>query len=182
MNIKYLALFFAMIFFGAEAMMGIGSLSHFQVFNFWLAALFVLFGIYLSDIIFYFLGRHFGEKFTRRFGKFIFLSPERFDKLRDIFLQKGGIIIFLSKFIYCAGHLTSAMAGATGMRFKRFFFHQVYTSALSTLLFVSLGYFFSSLIDSITKDIKIISLLIIIFLALFIFGEKLLAKFFRNKF
>lgn len=182
MDFKYIALFFTMIFLGAEAEMGAGALSHFGFLNFWSAFILITLGIYVSDIVFYYLGKKFGEKFARKFGKFVFLSTDRFDRIKKVFLEKGGLIIFLSKLIYCAGHLTSAMAGATGMKFKRFFMHQLYSSAFASILFMSLGYFFSSFIDSITRDIKIISLGIVIFLILFVLGEKFLTKVFRHKF
>jgi membrane protein DedA with SNARE-associated domain len=182
MNLEYIFLFLVMIFMGAEAMLVAGSLSHFGVFNFGIAFVLILLGLLISDTIFYHLGKSFGEKFVKKFGKFILISETRFQKMKIAFEKRGWLVIFFSKFIYCLGHLTSAVAGSVQMNFKKFFFTQIVSSTSSVLVFLSLGYFYSSFINSITKDFKVIGLSIIGFLILFILLEKTILKIFNRKF
>lgn len=182
MDLKYVFLYLVMIFMGAEAMMTAGSLAHFNIFKFWSVFVITFLGIYTSDLIFYYLGLRFGEKFIKKFGKFIFLSPERFDKIKRAFDKGGFWVLFFSKFVYCFGHLTSAAAGATKMKMGKYFIYLLVSSLASVATFLSIGYFFSSFIDSITRDFKVIGLSFIGFIVVFILVEKWVVKIFSRSF
>jgi len=98
MIIPYLILFVTMMFLGEEAMLVTGSLSHIGVFRPWLAFVFSLVGVYAGDALWFSVGWHLGNRFVKRFGKFFFVTEERFQKIQGLFNNNGKWVLFFSKF------------------------------------------------------------------------------------
>jgi membrane protein DedA with SNARE-associated domain len=69
-----------------------------------------------------------------------------------------------------------AAAGASRMKIKKFITCQLYTSFIWTSIFMSLGYTYSSFINSITKNVKIIGLSFLAFFIVFILSERQIKK------
>lgn len=176
MIIPYLILFVTMMFLGEEAMLVTGSLSHIGVFRPWLAFVFSLAGVYAGDAFWFSIGWHLGNGFVKRFGRFFFVTEERFKKIQGLFNNNGKWVLFFSKFIFGFNHLIMAAAGASRMKIKKFVICQLYTSFIWTMIFMSIGYTYSSFIHSITKNVKIIGLCFLAFFALFIISEKQIKK------
>lgn len=177
MIIPYIILFFTMMVLGEEAMLVAGSLSHLDVFRPWLAFIFALLGVYAGDALWFFIGWHLGSDFVKRFGKFFFVTEERFQKIQNLFNNNGKWVLFFSKFVFGFNHLVMAAAGASHMRIKKFIVCQLYTSFIWTTIFMSIGYAYSGFINSITKNVKIIGLSFLVFFVIFILSERQIKKF-----
>ncbi len=177
MVIPYIVLFFTMLILGEEAMLVAGSLSHLGVLKPWTAFIFALLGVYAGDTFWFSIGWHLGNGFVKRFGKFFFVTEERFQKIQDLFNNNGKWVLFFSKFIFGFNHLVMAAAGASRMKIKKFVICQFYTSFIWTMIFMSLGYAYSGFINSITKNVKIIGLSFLAFFVIFIISERQIKKF-----
>jgi len=176
MLIPYIVLFFTMMVLGEEAMLVAGSLSHLGVLKPWMAFVFALLGVYAGDVLWFSIGWHLGNGFVKKFGKFFFVTEERFKKIQDLFNNNGKWVLFFSKFIFGFSHLVMAAAGASRMKIKKFITCQLYTSFIWTSIFMSLGYTYSSFINSITKNVKIIGLSFLAFFIVFILSERQIKK------
>src|SRR4030042_1647703 len=60
----YAGIFLLMIFLGEEFLLIIGALARFGIVDFWDAVFFALLGTFLGDILWYQLGRRYGEDFV----------------------------------------------------------------------------------------------------------------------
>lgn len=177
MIIPYIILFFTMMILGEEAMLVAGSLIHLGVLRPWLTFVFALLGVYAGDVLWFSIGWNLGNGFVKKFGKFFFVTPERFQRIESLFNNNGKWVLFFSKFILGFNHLVMAAAGASRMKIKKFIACQLYTSFIWTMIFISLGYTYSSFISSITKNVKIIGLSFLAFFILFILSERQIKKF-----
>ena len=176
MIIPYIVLFFTMMFLGEEAMLVTGSLSSLGVLRIDLAFIFSLLGVYAGDAFWFSIGWHLGNGFVKKFGKFFFVTAERFQKMQNLFDKNGKWVLFFSKFVFGFNHLIMAAAGASRMKVKKFATCQLYTSFIWTAIFMGLGYVYSNFISSITKNVKIIGLCLLAFVVLFIISENQIKK------
>ncbi|HPT40285.1 MAG TPA: DedA family protein [Candidatus Paceibacterota bacterium] len=176
MIIPYIVLFFTMMFLGEEAMLVAGSLSSLGVLRPDLAFVFSLLGVYTGDAFWFSIGWYLGNGFVKKFGKFFFVTAERFQKMQSLFNNNGKLVLFFSKFVFGFNHLIMAAAGASHMKIKKFAVCQLYTSLIWTAIFMSLGYAYSNFISSITKNVKIIGLCLLAFFILFMISENQIKK------
>src|SRR3990172_13372159 len=96
----YAGIFLLMIFLGEELLLIVGALARFGFVDYWDAVFFALLGTFLGDILWYQLGRRYGENFVAKHGKWFFMNPARFAMLRQLITKNGGLFIFVSKFMY----------------------------------------------------------------------------------
>ena len=172
--IIYGVLFLAMIVMGEEAILFAGSLSYLGFMNFWIMMPVALIGVYVGDLLFFWLGWHYGEHVIDKFGKYLLIPRKRFAKISRLFHNNGRWILAISKFIYGLSHLTLMAAGAAKMPPKRVVKNQLWSSLVWICVFGGLGYLFSSAVNSITHDLKVLGLVLIIILAISIAISRLM--------
>jgi membrane protein DedA with SNARE-associated domain len=122
---------------------GIGRLSIVLV------ALLGFCGALVGDNIGFAIGHFGGRRLARRYGRYIFLTPERLDKATAFFERHGGKIIIVARFIEGLRQANGIIAGTTGMQWTRFLIFNAIGAALWVLVWTGVGYFSGGHIDTI---------------------------------
>ena len=118
-------------------------------FNVWLVALLGFLAAILGDNVGFAIGHFGGRPLADRFGKYIFLTPERLDKTASFFDRHGGKVIVIARFVEGLRQANGIIAGITGMHWTKFVPFNALGAALWVAVWVSIGYFSGSNIDSI---------------------------------
>ncbi len=95
-----------------------------------------------GDTVGYGIGRWGGRRFMARFGKYIFLGPERFAKLETFLLRNSGKMIVTARFFDGLRQFNGVLAGTCGIGFGRFFFLNAAGAALWVGLWSGVCYVF----------------------------------------
>jgi membrane protein DedA with SNARE-associated domain len=117
----------------------------------WLVALIAFIAAILGDNVGFAIGHFGGRPLAERYGKYILLTPERLDKTANFFDRHGGKVIVIARFIEGLRQANGIIAGMTGMHWKKFIPFNMLGAALWVGVWVSIGYFSGSNIDSIYK-------------------------------
>ena len=118
-------------------------------FSVWLVALIGFLAAILGDNVGFAIGHFGGRPLAERFGKYIFLTPERLDKTANFFDRHGGKVIVIARFVEGLRQANGIIAGITGMHWTKFVPFNALGAALWVGVWVSIGYFSGSNIDSI---------------------------------
>jgi membrane protein DedA with SNARE-associated domain len=103
----------------------------------------------LGDNIGYAIGRFGGRRLADRWGKYVFLTPERLDKAEDFFDRQGAKIITVARFIEGLRQANGIIAGISKMHWLRFLAYNALGAALWVGTWVSIGYFAGQHINTI---------------------------------
>jgi hypothetical protein len=103
----------------------------------------------LGDNIGYGIGRWGGRRLVDRWGKYVFLTPERLDKAEEFFDRQGAKIITIARFIEGLRQANGIIAGITKMHWLRFLAYNALGAALWVGTWVSIGYFAGQHINTI---------------------------------
>lgn len=177
----YAGIFLLMIFLGEEALLIIGALARFGFIDFWDSVFFAMLGTFLSDIFWYQLGRRYGEDFVLKYGRWFFITPERFKKLKTLIMKKSGLFIFVSKFMYNLNHVSLVAAGAIKFNFRRFLKFQIFVSIGWVLAFISLGFFFANNLAGLQHDVKVFAIVMVLVFVGFILIERFIEKLIESR-
>ncbi|MGN6867412.1 MAG: DedA family protein [Solirubrobacteraceae bacterium] len=118
-------------------------------FNVWLVGLIGFAAAVLGDNVGFGIGHFGGRPLAERYGKYIFLTPERLDKTAKFFDRHGGKVIVVARFVEGLRQANGIIAGITGMHWTKFLPFNMLGAALWVGVWVSVGYFSGSHIDSI---------------------------------
>ena len=116
----------------------------------------------VGDNIGYAIGRFGGRVLVERWGKYVFLTPERLDKAEAFFQRHGGKIITIARFIEGLRQANGIIAGITHMHWLRFVAFNALGAALWVGTWVSVGYFAGQHITTIYNAITRYSLYVAI--------------------
>jgi membrane protein DedA with SNARE-associated domain len=105
----------------------------------------------LGDNIGFAIGHFGGRRLVERWGKYIFLTPERLDKVEAFFDHHGGKVITVARFVEGLRQANGIIAGTTGMHWARFLAFNALGAALWVGVWTSVGYFSGNNINSIYK-------------------------------
>ena len=117
----------------------------------WLVALIGFIAAILGDNVGFAIGHFGGRPLAERYGKYIFLTPERLDKTANFFDRHGGKVIVIARFVEGLRQANGIIAGITGMHWTKFVPFNMLGAALWVGVWVSIGYFSGSNIDSIYR-------------------------------
>jgi membrane protein DedA with SNARE-associated domain len=112
----------------------------------------------VGDNIGFAIGHFGGRALALRWGKYVFLTPERLDKTEAFFERHGGKIIVVARFIEGLRQANGIVAGITGMHWRRFVFFNAIGAALWVGVWVTLGYLAGNHITTIYNQITRYSL------------------------
>ncbi len=154
---KYLFLFVGIIIEGPILMMASGVLIHTGFFSPIPTFLVIMAGDLLGDIIWYYIGYFFAEPFLRKFGKFFKITPEIFNKAKELFQRHHVKILLISKMTVGLGiSLATLMAaGTTHVSLKKYISLNFLGEIFLVSMLLSVGYFFGQLYNSIADALKI---------------------------
>jgi membrane protein DedA with SNARE-associated domain len=111
-----------------------------------------------GDNVGYAIGRFGGRALVDRWGKYVFLTPERLDKAENFFNRHGGKIIVIARFIEGLRQANGLIAGIIEMHWLKFVAFNALGAALWVGTWVSVGYFAGEHITAIYDAISTYSL------------------------
>lgn len=149
-----------------------GVLIRLKLFSFWPVYLALMAGDLIGDIGWYEVGRHFGDRFVRRFGKYFSVTESEIGKVSRIFHRYKDRILFISKVSNGFGFalVTLITAGIVRIPFLRYLGINLVGQFVWTGILLSVGYFFGDLymqVDTWLGRISVIALFAIALLAFF---------------
>ena len=106
-------------------------------------------GAVTGDNIGFAIGHFGGRRLVERYGRYIFLTPERIDRATGFFERRGGWIIMVARFIEGLRQANGIIAGTTGMHWARFLAFNAIGAALWVAVWTTIGYFSGNHINSI---------------------------------
>jgi membrane protein DedA with SNARE-associated domain len=110
----------------------------------WLVGIIAFLAAVIGDNIGYWIGLRGGRKAVHRFGKYIFITPERLERAEKFFLKRGNGIVVVARFIDGLRQLNGVIAGITAMPWRRFLAYNAIGAALWVTAWVSLSYVFGA--------------------------------------
>jgi membrane protein DedA with SNARE-associated domain len=106
-------------------------------------------GAVIGDNIGFAIGHFGGRRLAERYGRYIFLTPERLEKTTTFFERHGGKIIIIARFIEGLRQANGIIAGTTGMHWAKFLVFNAIGAALWVTVWTCIGYFSGSHINTI---------------------------------
>jgi membrane protein DedA with SNARE-associated domain len=94
-------------------------------------------GAYANYLVSHYLGR----PLIMKYGKYVLIPPEKFEKVEQFFLQHGEISTFLGRLVPVVRHLISIPAGLSGMGHLRFSFYTLAGAGIWCSILACMGYF-----------------------------------------
>ena len=95
----------------------------------------------LGDNIGYGIGRFGGRRLVDRWGRYVFLTPERLDKAEAFFERHGAKIIVVARFVEGLRQANGIIAGIAEMHWLRFLACNALGAALWVATWVSIGFY-----------------------------------------
>ncbi|GAA2715800.1 DedA family protein [Actinoplanes palleronii] len=112
--------------------------------NIYVVALISFIAAVVGDNIGYWIGLRGGRKVVDRFGKYIFVTPERLEKAEQFFARRGNRIIVVARFIDGLRQLNGVIAGITNMPWKTFLIYNAIGAALWVGWWTTVSYLLGS--------------------------------------
>ncbi|MBM9509662.1 DedA family protein [Actinacidiphila acididurans] len=122
----------------------------------------------IGDNIGYLIGRTGGQALVLRYGKYIFLTPERFAKAEQFFTRHGGKVVTIARFVEGLRQANGIIAGTTAMPWRRFLAFNALGAALWVGLWAGLGYAAGNHISTIYTQVNRYSLYVLVALAVLV--------------
>jgi membrane protein DedA with SNARE-associated domain len=107
----------------------------------------------VGDNIGYLVGHLGGRPFVHRWGRYVFLTPKRFQAAEEFFGRHGGKIVTVARFIEGLRQANGIIAGTTGMPWRRFLAFNALGAALWVGLWTTLSYLVGSHITTVYDDV-----------------------------
>src|ERR687891_586558 len=107
----------------------------------WDAIVFGILGAVIGDQIGYWVGREGGRRFVLRWGRYLFISPERLVRAEAFFERHGGKAVFLARFFSGLRVFGALVAGISRMRWGTFILYNALGGAVWATAAVLFGYF-----------------------------------------
>src|SRR5919206_3261255 len=108
------------------------------------AILFGILGAVVGDQIGYWIGRKGGRPFVLRWGRYLFITPQRLGRTEAFFERHGGKAVFLARFFSGLRVFGALVAGMSRMRWGTFILYNALGGATWATAVVLVGYFLGS--------------------------------------
>ncbi|MEU0836663.1 DedA family protein [Streptomyces sp. NPDC005969] len=122
----------------------------------------------LGDNVGYLIGRTGGHALVQRYGRYVFLPPERYEKAEKFFTRHGGKVVTVARFIEGLRQVNGIIAGAAEMPWARFVAFNALGAALWVGLWAGVGYFAGNHITTIYTEVNRYSTYLLIALGVLI--------------
>lgn len=147
----YPIMFLAMVVEGPVVTVVSAFMASLGFFDIRIVAALSVTGDVVGDLIFYYLGRVWGMRFVRRFGRHIGITENRVEGMRSYFAKHGGKTIFTVKSTTGLCWVTFVTAGIAGMPIRKFITFSFLGGILWSGLLVFLGYGYGAYISHIER-------------------------------
>src|ERR687884_266739 len=122
---------------------------------------FGILGAVVGDQIGYWVGREGGRPFVLRWGRYIFVTPERLARAERFFARHGGKAVFLARFVAGLRVFGALVAGISRMRWRTFLFYNALGGTLWATAAVMVGYLLGGSLNLIERWVGRASLLLL---------------------
>jgi membrane protein DedA with SNARE-associated domain/membrane-associated phospholipid phosphatase len=129
------------------------------------AIVFGILGAVVGDQIGYWAGREGGRPFVLRWGRYVFISPERLERAEAFFARHGGKAVFLARFFSGLRVFGALVAGISRMHWRTFFLYNTLGGAVWATAVVLVGYFLASSLGLVERWLGWASLLLALLFA-----------------
>ncbi|MEV6115354.1 DedA family protein [Streptomyces sp. NPDC052109] len=116
----------------------------------------------LGDNIGYLIGRVGGRALVHRWGRYVFLTPKRFEAAEEFFGRHGGKIVTVARFVEGLRQANGIVAGTTGMHWRRFLAFNALGAALWVGVWTTLAYLVGSHITTVYDEVARYQLYILV--------------------
>ncbi|MDO9043526.1 MAG: DedA family protein [Desulfocapsaceae bacterium] len=99
-----------------------------------------LFGAYAN----YFAARYLGRPLILKYGRYVWITEEKFMKVETFFLKHGEISTFIGRLLPVVRHLISLPAGLAGMNHLKFSLYTLLGAGIWVTILAWIGYFIGS--------------------------------------
>lgn len=140
-----------------------------------------IFGSILGALINYYIAIKFGRSLMIKYGKFFFITEEKFQYVEDFFTKHGEITTFIGRLIPVVRQYISFPAGIARMNIFKFIFYTGLGASIWVIVLTYVGYFVGNNIELVKSNLRTITLtlipiLILIIAVYIIFNKKLKTK------
>jgi membrane protein DedA with SNARE-associated domain len=129
--------------------------------NLFLVILVGFLGAVIGDNIGFAIGEYGGHPLVERFGKYIFLTPERILKAENFFNRHGGKVVVIARFVEGLRQANGIIAGLSDMKWLKFITFNAIGAALWVGLWSTVGYFGGSHIETFLRYQLYFSLIVV---------------------
>lgn len=135
-------------------------------------------GELVSDVLWYWLGRRYGERFVQRFGHYVGITQASVAYAKDLFSRHHDLIIFTSKLTAGLGFAVPILfsAGLSRVPFRRYMMLNIAGQFLWTAALLSIGYFLGHIflrVNDVFEKMALFALFAILLISLIGFGRYL---------
>lgn len=88
----------------------------------------------------YFASRYLGRPLILKYGKYVLISPQKFERVEGFFLRHGEISTFIGRLLPVVRHLISIPAGLSGMNHLRFSLYTLLGAGIWCGILTGIGY------------------------------------------
>ena len=99
----------------------------------------------------YFAAHHLGRPLLLKYGKYVWITEEKFAKVEQYFKDHGEISTFIGRLLPVIRHLISLPAGLAGMNHLKFSLYTLFGAGLWVTVLTFIGYFIGAERDLIYK-------------------------------
>lgn len=130
----------------------------------------------IGDIIWYSVGRFWGIRFIKRFGKYFSITEKTLERSTELFHRHHNKILFISKITMGFGFalVTLIAAGIAKVPFRKYLVFNVAGQFIWTAVLLAIGYSFGHLyttIDTGFRDVAFVALIIMVAVIIYGFGK-----------
>lgn len=105
--------------------------------------LLVAFAAYtFGSVVAYVVGKHFGEPFFQRFGRYVGAVPQQYLEMGSVSARSAGALILLGRFVPGVGNLAPYVAGLLKLRVGWFLLYNSLFVLLWSVIYLYVGMFF----------------------------------------
>lgn len=88
----------------------------------------------------YYASHYLGRPLILKYGKYVLITPEKFEKVEQFFLKHGEISTFIGRLLPVVRHLISIPAGLSGMNHLKFSSYTVAGAGIWCTILTLIGY------------------------------------------
>ena len=111
-------------------------------------------GAVLGDNTGFVIGHYGGRKIILKWGKYVFLTGKRMNKLEGYFEKRGGLIVSVARFVQGLRQFNGIIAGISEMRWKKFVVFNLIGAALWVGMWIGVATVLGSRKDLLVEFIK----------------------------
>jgi len=138
---KYVFLFPAAFVEGPIVTVIAGFLSSLGIFNIFIAYAIVVAGDIVGDIMHYAFGYYGGQRFVKRWGRFLGVTSERVEQLEKHFEKHTGKTLIIGKLTQVVGAVVLVAAGMARVPFRKFVWYNFISTLPKSLILLLIGYY-----------------------------------------